>query len=161
MKKKNIIAYLIAFILLAVLVGIYLYQKPTELTSTGSADFEYTLPDLVEKGVTESDTSFNVTHVNKKVKLTGQVNSKNIQNSGSTLFFETDNENVIVAAAFDASLNQELESIQLGSSVEVLCICNGIAKPEDPEDLLSETTLSFNRCSLLNTKTNDSKVQKP
>ena len=152
---KRILRILLIVILLGIVIAYYIYQKPTELVSTGSPDFEYSIETLVEKGVSESDTLFNKTHVGKKVMLTGLINAKSIQKTGSTLFFETENENVILAAAFDPSMNQELEDIKLGSKVEVMCICNGIAKPEDPEDLLSETTLSFNRCALLNSKTID------
>ena len=152
---KRILRILLIVILLGIVIAYYIYQKPTELVSTGSPDFEYSIETLVEKGVSESDTLFNKTHVGKKVMLTGLINAKSIQKTGSTLFFETENENVILAAAFDPTMNQELEDIKLGSKVEVMCICNGIAKPEDPEDLLSETTLSFNRCSLLNSKTID------
>lgn len=150
---KRILRILLIVILLGIAVAYYLYQKPTELVSTGSPDYEYSIETVVEKGVSESDTLFNKMHVGKKVMLTGLINAKSIQKSGSTVFFETENENVIVAAAFDPSMNQALEDIKLGSKVEIMCICNGIAKPEDSEDLLSETTLSFNRCSLLDSKT--------
>jgi len=150
---KRILRILLIVILLGIAVAYYLYQKPTELVSTGSPDYEYSIETVVEKGVSESDTLFNKMHVGKKVMLTGLINAKSIHKSGSTVFFETENENVIVAAAFDPSMNQALEDIKLGSKVEIMCICNGIAKPEDSEDLLSETTLSFNRCSLLDSKT--------
>ena len=152
---KRILRILLIVILLGIAIAYYLYQKPTELVSSGSPDFEYSIEAVVEKGVSQSDTLFNKMHVGKKVMLTGLINAKSIKESGSTVFFETENENVILAAAFDPSMNKELEDIKLGSKVEVMCICNGIAKPEDPEDLLSETTLSFNRCSLLNSKTID------
>lgn len=152
---KRILRILLIVILLGIAIAYYLYQKPTELVSSGSPNFEYSIETVVEKGVSESDTLFNKMHVGKKVMLTGLINAKTIKESGSTVFFETENENVIVAAAFDPSMNKEIEDIKLGSKVEVMCICNGIAKPEDPEDLLSETTLSFNRCSLLNSKTID------
>lgn len=152
---KRILRILLIVILLGIAIAYYLYQKPTELVSSGSPDFEYSIEAVVEKGVSESDTLFNKMHVGKKVMLTGLMNAKSIKESGSTVFFETENENVILAAAFDPSMNKELEDIKLGSKVEVMCICNGIAKPEDPEDLLSETTLSFNRCSILNSKTID------
>lgn len=147
---KRILKILLAIILLAIAVAYYLYQKPTELLTSGNADFEYSIEQLVEKGVKDSDTSFNQMHVGKKVELRGMARAKNIQNSGATLFFETENENIIVAAAFDASLNEDIEELDLGGNVNILCICNGIAKPEDPDDLLSETTISFNRCSILN-----------
>jgi hypothetical protein len=150
---KRILRILLIVILLGIAIAYYLYQKPTELVSTGSPDYEYSIETVVEKGVSESDTLFNKLHVGKKVMLTGLINAKSIQKSGSTVFFETENENVIVAAAFDPSMNQALEDIKLGNKVEIMCICNGIAKPEDSEDLLSETTLSFNRCSLLDSKT--------
>ena len=131
-------------------VAYYLYQKPTELLTSGNADFTYTIEELEAIGATESDTTFNQSHVGKKVELIGEARAKNIQSSGATIFFETENENIIVAAAFDGSLNNDLQEIELGSNLEILCICNGIAKPEDPDDLLSETTISFNRCSILN-----------
>ncbi len=152
---KRILRILLIVFLLGIAIAFYLYQNPTELVSTGSPDYEYSIETIVEKGVSESDTLFNKMHVGKKVTLKGLINAKNIQKSGSTVFFETENENVIVVAAFDPSMNTELENIKLGSNVEVMCICNGIAKPEDPEDLLSETTLSFNRCTLLDSKTID------
>ena len=152
---KRILRILLIVFLLGIAIAFYLYQNPTELVSTGSPDYEYSIETIVEKGVSESDTLFNKMHVGKKVTLKGLINAKNIQKSGSTVFFETENENVIVVAAFDPSMNTELENINLGSNVEVMCICNGIAKPEDPEDLLSETTLSFNRCTLLDSKTID------
>ena len=147
---KRILKILLAIILLGMAVAYYLYQKPTELLTSGNADFTYTIEELEAIGATESDTTFNQTHVGKKVELIGAARAKNIQSSGATIFFETENENIIVAAAFDVSLNNDLQEIELGSNLEILCICNGIAKPEDPDDLLSETTISFNRCSILN-----------
>jgi len=150
---KRILKILLAIILLGIAIGYYLYQKPTELITSGSPDFEYTIEKLVEKGVLDSDTLFNRMHVGKKVQFQGTSKSRNIQNSGATIFFETENENVIVAAAFDSSMNTELKEIELGGNLDVLCICNGIAKPEDPDDLLSETTISFNRCSIINSTT--------
>lgn len=147
---KRILKILLAIILLGMAVAYYLYQKPTELLTSGNADFTYTIEELEAIGATESDTTFNQSHVGKKVELIGVARAKNIQSSGATIFFETENENIIVAAAFDGSLNNDLQEIELGSNLEILCICNGIAKPEDPDDLLSETTISFNRCSILN-----------
>jgi hypothetical protein len=66
------------------------------------------------------------------------------------LFFEDTNENVIVTAAFDAERNAELQTIKAGALLSLKCMCNGMAKPQDPEDLLSETSFTFNRCSIIN-----------
>ncbi len=152
MSFKRIAIILIALLLLGVAIGYFLYQNPTELVSTGKPDFTLTTAELERKGNTEADTQFNLQMVDKRVQIKGVVASKSIQEVGNTLFFKTDNENMVISAAFDKSLSDAVAALSLGSEIEVLCICNGIAKPEDPDDLLSETTLTFNRCDLLSRK---------
>jgi hypothetical protein len=149
MSFKRIAIILIALLLLGIAIGYFLYQNPTELVSSGKPALTTTTAELEQKGTVESDTQFNRQLVGKLVQLKGIVASKSILDAGNTLFFKTENENIVITAAFDKSLTESVEAVNLGTETEVLCMCNGIAKPEDEEDLLSETTITFNRCSFL------------
>ncbi len=152
MSFKRIAIILIALLLLGVAIGYFLYQNPTELVSSGKPDFNFTTAELEKKGTTEADTQFNLQLVDKRVQIKGVLGSKTIQDASNSIFFKTDNENIVISAAFDKSLSESVAALTIGSEIEVLCVCNGIAKPEDPDDLLSETTITFNRCDLVSQK---------
>jgi hypothetical protein len=148
---KRILTILLFLIILGGLIGFYLYQNPTELVTSGKHDIQYnTINELLDQGKTDTDSVFNANHVGKKVQFHATVESVTSNESGSTIFVKSNSENTIITAAFDASLNKEVSEIKPSTEIDLLCICNGIAKPEDPDDLLSETSITFNRCSLIN-----------
>ena len=128
-----------------------MYQNPTELVTSGEPDIKYnTINELVDKGNSEIDSVFNANHVGKKIQFHAMVESTTSNESGSTIFVNSGSENTIITAAFDASLSNEVLDLKPSTEIDLHCVCNGIAKPEDPDDLLSETTISFNRCSIIN-----------
>ena len=147
---KRILKILALVILLAAVIGWYFYQKPTNTTMTGKPDFTLNLNTYVNEGIQASESDFNTKYVGKTIQFNGVVKSSSIQTTGSTLFFEDTNENVVVTAAFDAERNAELQTIKAGALLSLKCMCNGMAKPQDPDDLLSETSFTFNRCSIIN-----------
>lgn len=146
---KRLLKILVAVFLLAAVIGWYLYQNPTDTTMTGKADYTLELNAYVDEGIEGSESAFNSRYVGKTLQINGVVKSINIQATGSTLFFEHSNENVIVTAAFDAEGNAELQTIKPGQLLTIKGMCNGVAKPQDADDLLSEISFTFNRCSII------------
>lgn len=146
---KRILKILLLVILLAAVIGWYLYQKPTDTTMTGKPDFILNLTDYVDEGIEQNESLFNAQYVGKIIQFKAVVTSSDIQSTGSTLFFEHPNEGVVVTAAFAAERNAELQTIKPGELLVVKGMCNGVAKPQNADDLLSEISFTFNRCSII------------
>jgi RecJ-like exonuclease len=146
---KRIYNLIILVILVLAAIAWYIFNKKTDLVTNGSPDFTYTINDLLKEGYMESEQEFNEKHVGKRIEITGQVSAKNLEVSGTPIFLKTDVENVVIMASFDDVLHEKIEKVTLGETVKLLCICNGVDKPEDDDDLLSEIHFTFNRCDLL------------
>jgi len=146
--------YNLIILLVLIISGIlwYVFESKTDLITDGSPACEYEIKELVSLVHQTNDSVFNAQHVGKKIQLTGEVKSIDLNLPGAPIFFMTNNETDAVMASFDESIHEKMESVKKGMIVEILCICNGVAKPTDPDDLLSEITYTFNRCNLLSAK---------
>jgi hypothetical protein len=146
-KPYFILALLL--MLLGVGIGVYLYMKPAEVKTTGKADFELNYTKwLAELNQNLGDTAAN-RYQTKKVEFTAAVAQVPSANDTAQLFILASPENVMVQAAFDASLKQELAGVVAGDSLHLLCSC-GITMPDPEFDLLgSEIAIQLTRCNPL------------
>lgn len=137
-------------VLTAVGIGAYLYMKPAEVKTTGKADFELNYANwLSELNQNQGDTAAN-RYQTKKVEFTAAVAQVPAASDTAQIFMLSSPENVLVQAAFDASLKEELAGVVAGDSLHLLCSC-GITMPDPEFDLLgSEIAIQLTRCNPLN-----------
>lgn len=123
-------------------------NKETDKVINDKAEFAYTTDEMIEKSNGMSDSLFNAQHVGKALEITGTVRAVSLENESPSITFETGDESIIINTGFDKSLVDDLRSISINTPLKVTCICNGVSSPDDPDDLLSETVFTFNRCRL-------------
>lgn len=147
MKKLIIIVSIVA--VLGIIIGLYLYNKPSEFKSTGKPDFEVNLTDFTKEGIEIADSIFNKKYVGKSVRFSGTAQTIKENDGAISIQMTTDQEEVVVLAGFHASVSKEAKSIKAGDKVQLQCECNGVSKPADEEDLLSEIVFTLSRCSVV------------
>lgn len=147
-KPYFVLALLI--VLMAGGIGAYLYMKPAEVKTTGKADFELNYANwLAELNENLGDTAAN-RYQTSKVEFTAAVAQVPAASDTAQIFVLSSPENVLVQAAFDASLKEELAGVVAGDSLHLLCSC-GITMPDPEFDLLgSEIAIQLTRCNPLN-----------
>ena len=146
MKKVLIIVLILAALTFAV-VSFFLNKK-TDLVVEEPAEYTFTVDEFVQEGLNSNDSNFNAKYVGKVIEIEGEIKSliKNAQNP--SLQFSTDEESIIVNTTFDKSIYEKIDKLSEGEEVSLTCICNGLSLPDDPDDLLSETIFTFNRCNI-------------
>jgi hypothetical protein len=159
-NSKKYVAFGIALLLMgAAFIGYQMYSEPNEFVSSGTPDFTITSDEFIKEGLESMDSSFNQKYVGKTVRFTGKVLSvspiefngdSKIKPTGSVLLNSGQDE-VIVNLGFHESQNADVESLknQIGKTVEFQCECNGVSKPSDEDDLLSEIIFTFSRCAVI------------
>lgn len=154
MNFSKIISGVAVLALIMGAIGFYLYTKPSELYSNGTPDFEIKLSNLLGDCNAMQDTVFNKKYVGKAVKFAENIEVAEItdQDHAKTFSLKTGNDELIVNASFDASLQDKLKDVAVGDKVQLQCECSGVQKPESDDDLISETVVSLTRCNLLNIK---------
>lgn len=147
-SMKKVIFILVALIAVVAMAVYYALNKETDKVINDKAEFIYTTEEIIEKSNSMSDSLFNAQHVGKAVEINGTVQAVSIKNESPSVTFKTDDESIMINTGFDKSLVDDLKSISINTPLKVTCICNGVSSPDDPDDLLSETVFTFNRCRL-------------
>lgn len=145
MKKLIIVVGIVA--VLGIIIGLYLYNKPSEFKSTGKPDFEVNLAEFTKEGIEKPDSIFNKKYVGKSVRFSGIAQEVKDNEGSISIQLTTEQEEVVVLAGFHSSTSNEVKSLKAGDKVQLQCECNGVSKPEDEEDLLSEIVFTLSRCS--------------
>jgi len=146
MKKVLIIVLILASLAFAVVS--YFLNKKTDLVVEDPAEYAFTVNEFVEEGLNGNDSIFNTKYVGKVIEIKGEIKALNKDNQNPSLQLYTNDESVVVNAAFDKSIYEKIDKRSKGEEVSLTCICNGLSLPEDPDDLLSETIFTFNRCNI-------------
>ena len=146
MKKVFIIVLILAALAFAVVS--YFLNKKTDLVVEDPAEYAFTVNEFVEEGLNGNDSIFNTKYVGKVIEIKGEIKALNKDNQNPSLQLDTNDESVVVNAAFDKSIYEKIDKRSKGEEVSLTCICNGLSLPEDPDDLLSETIFTFNRCNI-------------
>ncbi|MDB2589234.1 hypothetical protein N9Y33_05110 [Bacteroidia bacterium] len=146
MKKVFIIVLILAVLAFAV-VSFFLNKK-TDLVVEDPAEYTFTVNEFVEEGLTSNDSLFNAKYVGKVIEIKGEIKLLNKDVQNPSLQFNTNDESIVVNTAFDKSVYDKVKALSQGEGVSLTCICNGLSLPEDPDDLLSETIFTFNRCNI-------------
>lgn len=146
MKKVFIIVLILAALAFAV-VSFFLNKK-TDLVVKDPAEYTYTVNEFVKEGLNGNDSLFNSKYVGKVIEIKGEIKSLNKDHQNPSLQFSTNDESIILNTAFDKSLHEKIDKLSEGEEVCLTCVCNGLSLPEDPDDLLSETIFTFNRCNI-------------
>lgn len=145
---KKVIFILFALVAVVAIAVYYMLNKETDKVINDKAEFAYTADEMIEKSNSMSDSLFNAQHVGKAVEIKGTVQVVSLENESPSITFKTGDESIIINTGFDQSLVEDLKSISINTPLKVTCICNGVSSPDDPDDLLSETVFTFNRCRL-------------
>lgn len=162
-SKSNTRKYLVlgfaVVILGAAFVGYKIYTEPNEFVSTGAPDYTTNSDDLIKEGLESVDSVFNKKYVGKAIRFSGKILSVSpITFSGDTkvkptgsVALNSGQDEVLVNLGFHESQNADLEILksEVGKTVEFQCECNGVSKPSDEDDLLSEVIFSFSRCAVI------------
>ncbi len=161
--KSNTRKYLVLgvgiLILSAAFVGYKMYSQPNEFVSTGTPDFTLSSEEIIKEGLESVDSVFNQKYVGKAIRFSGKIQSVSpITFSGDTkvkptgsVSLNSGQDEVLVNLGFHESQNADLEGLknEVGKTVEFQCECNGVSKPSDEDDLLSEVIFSFSRCTVI------------
>ena len=162
-SKSNARKYLVLgigiLVLGAAFVGYRMYSEPNEFVSTGSPDYTTNVDDLIKEGLESVDSVFNKKYVGKAIRFSGKILSVSpITFSGDTkvkptgsVALNSGQDEVLVNLGFHESQNADLEILksEVGKTAEFQCECNGVSKPSDEDDLLSEVIFSFSRCAVV------------
>ncbi len=158
-NRKYVVLGVAMLILGAAFVGYKMYSQPNEFVSKGNPDYSVNVNDFIKEGLESVDSNFNKKYVGKAIRFTGEVQSVSpIEFSGDTkakptgsVALNSGQDEVLVNLGFHESQNADLESIknQVGKTLEFQCECNGVSKPSDDDDLLSEVIFSFSRCAVI------------
>ena len=146
MKKVLIIVLILAALVFAV-VSFFLNKK-TDLVVEEPAEYTFTVDEFVQEGLNGNDSIFNTKYVGKVIEIKGEIKALNKDHQNPSLQLDTNDESVVVNAAFDKSIYEKIDKRSEGEEVSLTCICNGLSLPDDPDDLLSETIFTFNRCNI-------------
>ncbi len=165
-RKSNTTKYVIlgiaVLILGAVFVGYKMYSEPNEFVSTGTPDYTISADEFIKEGLETTDSVFNRKYVSKAIRFSGKIMSvtpislsgdSKVNPTGSVALNSGQDE-VLVNLGFHESQNADLETLksEIGKSAEFQCECNGVSKPADEDDLLSEIIFSFSRCAVIKNK---------
>ena len=146
MKKVLIILLILAAIAFAV-VSI-LFNKETDLVVEDPSEYTFTVDEFVQEGLNSNDSLFNSKYVGKVIQIKGEIKMVNKDAQNPSLQFSTNEESVVFNAGFDKSIYEKVNNLKAAAEASVNCICNGMSLPDDPDDLLSETIFTFNRCNI-------------
>lgn len=146
MKKVLIIVLILAVVAFAI-VSFFLSKK-TVLVVEDPAEYTFTVDEFVQEGLNSNDSMFNSKYVGKVIEIKGEIKLVNKDAQNPSLQFSTNEESVIVNTGFDRSIYNKVDKLSEGEKVRITCVCNGLSLPEDPDDLLSETIFTFNRCNI-------------
>jgi len=151
---KKIILAIVLGAAIAVAVGFYLYNKPSEFESNGTPDHTIALEKLLKDCQDMNKADFDKTYVGKSVQFSQEVTVAEVQDvqGAKTLAIESGDESVIVNAGFHESVNEKIKNIVAGDKIKIQCDCSGVEKPESEDDLISETVLNLTRCNLMEVK---------
>jgi hypothetical protein len=165
-RKSNTTKYIIlgvaVLILGAVFTGYKMYSEPNEFVSIGKPEFTTSADEFIKEGLESADSVFNQKYVGKSIRFTGKILSVTpIKISGDSkakptgsIALNSGQDEVLVNLGFHESQNADLETLknEIGKNAEFQCECNGVSKPADEDDLLSEIIFSFSRCAVIKNK---------